>query len=106
MDEIIKIGLPHFLVVGALLFTLGLLCVVTRRNAIGILMGVELILNAANVNFVAFSKYTSGSAGGHVFAVFVIVLAAAEAAIALAVALSLFQKSKTIIADENTLLKN
>ena len=106
MDQIIHVGLPHFLAVGAILFTLGLLCVATRRNAIGILMGVELILNAANVNFVAFSKYTSGSIGGHVFAVFVIVLAAAEAAIALAITLSLFQKSKTILADENTLLKS
>jgi NADH-quinone oxidoreductase subunit K len=106
MDQIIHVGLPHFLVVAAILFTLGLLCVVTRRNAIGILMGVELILNAANINFVAFTKYTSASVGGHVFAVFVIVMAAAEAAIALAITLSLFQKSKSIIADENTLLKN
>lgn len=106
MSALFEIGLTHFLVVGALLFCLGLLCVVTRRNAIGILMGVELILNAANVNFVAFARYSSGSVSGHVFAVFVIVLAAAEAAIALAITLSLFQKSRTILADENTILKN
>ena len=74
------ITLSHFLVVGALLFTLGLVTVATRRNAVGVLMGVELILNGANVNFVAFNHYVTGGVTGQVFALFVIVLAAAEAA--------------------------
>lgn len=92
------IGLPHFLVVGAILFSFGMLAVVTRKNAVGILMGVELILNAANVNFVAFNRFNGqhGSLTGQVFGVFVIVLAAAEAAVGLAIVLAIFQTFKTI----------
>ena len=84
----LHIGLSHFLVVSAILFALGLLTVATRRNAVAILMGVELILNAAALNFVAFSHYVAGAVGGQVFALFIIVLAAAEAAIALAIVLA------------------
>ena len=73
------IGLEHFLVVSLLVFLLGLYCVLTRRNAIGILMGVELILNSANINYLAFARYGSGEYDGQVFAIFVIMLAAAEA---------------------------
>ncbi len=91
-----QVSLAHFLAVGALLFTFGLLTVATRRNAVGILMGVELILNGANVNFVAFDHYVVGGVSGHVFALFVIVLAAAEAAVGLAIVLSIFQTFKTI----------
>ncbi len=98
-----QISLTHFLVVGALLFSLGLVTVATRRNAVGVLMGVELILNGANVNFVAFNRYVA-SAGtapldavsGQVFSLFVIVLAAAEAAVGLAIVLAIFQTFKTI----------
>jgi len=90
------ISLAHFLVVGALLFTLGLVTVTTRRNAVGVLMGVELLLNAANVNFVAFNHYVVGAVTGQIFALFVIVLAAAEAAVGLAIVLSIFQTFKTI----------
>jgi len=90
------ITLPHFLVVGALLFTLGLVTVATRRNAVGVLMGVELILNGANVNFVAFERYVGAGGTGQVFALFVIVLAAAEAAVGLAIVLAIFQTMKTI----------
>jgi NADH-quinone oxidoreductase subunit K len=98
-----QISLTHFLVVGALLFTFGLLTVSTRRNAVGVLMGVELILNGANVNFVAFNRYVA-SAGtqpldavsGQVFSLFVIVLAAAEAAVGLAIVLAIFQTFKSI----------
>ncbi len=96
------IGLPHYLVVGALLFVFGFICVMTRRNAVGLLMGVELILNAANVNFVAFGRYIDGlSTGisGQVLALFVIVLAAAEAAVALAIVLALYQSTHTIDLD-------
>jgi NADH-quinone oxidoreductase subunit K len=91
-----NISLAHYLVVGALLFALGLVTVATRRNAVGLLMGVELILNGANVNFVAFERYVVGGVGGQVFALFVIVLAAAEAAVGLAIVLALFQTSKSI----------
>jgi len=90
------LSLAHFLVVGALLFVLGLVTVATRRNAVGVLMGVELILNGANVNVVAFERYGAGGVAGHVFALFVIVLAAAEAAVGLAIVLAVYQTSKTI----------
>jgi NADH-quinone oxidoreductase subunit K len=90
--------LTHFLVVGALLFALGLVTVATRRNAVGVLMGVELILNGANVNLVAFNRYSdpAGGLSGQVFALFVIVLAAAEAAVGLAIVLTIFQSFRTI----------
>ena len=90
------VSLTHFLVVGALLFCFGIVTVATRRNAVGVLMGVELLLNAANVNFVAFNHYVVGGLGGQVFALFVIVLAAAEAAVGLAIVLGIFQTFRTI----------
>ena len=92
----LHVSLTHFLVVGALLFGFGIVTVATRRNAVGVLMGVELLLNAANVNFVAFNHYVVGGIAGQVFALFVIVLAAAEAAVGLAIVLSIFQTFKTI----------
>jgi NADH-quinone oxidoreductase subunit K len=90
------VSLVHFVVLSAILFALGLFCVVTRRNAIGILMGVELILNSANVNYVAFARYGPGGYDGQVFAIFVIMLAAAEAAIGLAIVLGIYQSFETI----------
>ncbi len=90
------VGLPHFLAVGGLLFAFGLLTVATRRNAVGVLMGVELVLNGANVNFVAFGRYVTGGVEGQVFALFVIVLAAAEAAVGLAIVLAIFQTFRSI----------
>src|ERR1700752_291369 len=90
------ISLEHFLAVGILLFALGLYTVLPRKNAIGILMGVELILNAANVNYIAFARYGGASIDGQVFAIFVIMLAAAEAAIGLAIVLGIFQNFETI----------
>src|SRR5512137_493437 len=92
----VHISLSHYLVVGALLFALGLFTVLTRRNAVAILMGVELMLNAANVNLVAFNKFVVGGIGGQTFALFVVVLAAAEAAVGLAIVLSIFHTFKTI----------
>lgn len=92
----LNIGLSHYLVVAALLFALGLICVLTRRNAIGLLMGVELILNSANINLVAFARFVENNISGQVFALFVIVLAAAEAAIAMAIVLSIFRSMKNI----------
>ena len=92
----VHVGLQHFLVLGALLFSAGLLTVATRRNAVGVLMGVELILNGANVNFVAFNHYVTGGVSGQVFALFVIVLAAAEAAVGLAIVLAIFHTFRSI----------
>jgi len=100
-----EITLQHYLVTGAVLFSLGLFAVMTRRNAIAVLMGIELILNAANINFVAFSKYSEGGLSGQVFSVFVIVLAAAEAAVALAIILALYYNLNTIYVDEADRMK-
>jgi len=88
--------LQHFVVLSALLFALGLFCVVTRRNALGILMGIELILNSANINYVAFARYGQAGYDGQIFAVFVIMLAAAEAAIGLAIVLGIYRSFETI----------
>ncbi|NQV50107.1 MAG: NADH-quinone oxidoreductase subunit NuoK, partial [Candidatus Marinimicrobia bacterium] len=82
--------LNSYLVLSAILFSLGLYTVVTRRNGVAILMGVELILNAANINFVAFSKFVTHNLDGHLISVFIIMLAAAEAAVALAIILNLY----------------
>jgi NADH-quinone oxidoreductase subunit K len=99
------VGLTHFLTVGALLFALGVYAVMARRNAVGLLMGVELILNAANVNFVAFARYVEHGINGQVIAAFVIVLAAAEAAVALAIVLAMFRNFGTVHVDTVTHLK-
>jgi NADH-quinone oxidoreductase subunit K len=100
-----SVGLPHFLTVGDMLFSLGVLAVMTRRNAVGVLMGIELILNAANVNFVAFARYVQHGIDGHVIAAFVIVLAAAEAAVALAIVLAMFRNFGTVHVDTVNHLK-
>jgi NADH:ubiquinone oxidoreductase subunit K len=96
------IGLNHYLILSAFVFACGLLTILLKRNAIGILMGVELVLNAANVNLVAFNhfSYAGTSAApllnGQIFAIFVIVLAAAEAAVALAIFLNFYNNFNTI----------
>jgi len=93
---VMEIGLTHFLLLSLAVFALGIYCVLTRRNAIGILMGVELVLNAANINYLAFARYSSGSYDGQVFAIFVIMLAAAEATIGLAIVLGIYQQFQSI----------
>ncbi len=95
MDFLATIGLGHYLVISAILFGLGLFAIVTRKNAIVVLMGVELILNAANINLLAFSKYNGGMEGV-MFSLFVIVLAAAEAAIALAIIINIYKTFNTV----------
>ena len=90
------LSVTHFLVLSVILFSLGLFCVITRRNALGILMGIELILNSANINYVAFARYGRGGYDGQIFAVFVIMLAAAEAAIGLAIVLGIYRSFETI----------
>ena len=103
---LLEVGLKHFLFLAAVLFSLGTYTVLTRRNAVGVLIGVELILNAANINLVAFNYYVTGGLNGHVFALFVIVIAAAEAAIALAIVLSIVPNFKSIDATTIDVMRN
>jgi len=100
-----EIGITHWVVLSAILFSLGLFCVLTRRNALGILMGIELILNSANVNYVAFARYADTGYDGQIFAIFVIMLAAAEAAIGLAIVLGVYQAFETIDVDATDRLR-
>ena len=100
------IGLTEYLILGALLFVCGAVCMATKRNAIGVLMGVELVLNGTTVNFVAFAHFNPSFAiEGQVFALFVIVMAAAEAAIALAIVLAIYRNFRTIDSHETTMLR-
>jgi NADH-quinone oxidoreductase subunit K len=99
------IGLGHYLVISAALFSLGIMAVLTRKNAVNVLMGIELILNSANINLVAFSKYSAGNLNGQIFAIFIIVVAAAEAAVALAIVLSMYRIMKTVNLDRADTLK-
>ena len=100
-----QVGLTHFLIVSGLLFSLGLYCVMTRRNAIIVHMGIELILNSANINFIAFSRYGGAKLDGQMAAIFVIILAAAEAAIALAIVLNIYARFATVNVDEINQMK-
>ncbi len=109
MCLVAQISVSHYLAVGAVLFVTGVLCMATKRNALGVLMGIELVLNGANVNFVAFgSKYLrpdSLGLDGQLIALFVIVLAAAEAAVALAIALNFYNNHTTVDVDKAEDLK-
>ena len=97
--------LNNYLYISAILFSLGTFAVMTRRNGIAVLMGVELILNAANINFVAFSRFGGMNMDGHIFSLFVIVLAAAEAAVALAIVINIYNNLNTINVDDAAMLK-
>jgi NADH:ubiquinone oxidoreductase subunit K len=100
------IGLQHYLLLGALLFVCGAVCMATKRNAIGVLIGVELVLNGANVNFVAFARYNpTFQIEGQIFALFTIVFAAAEAAVALAIVLNFYNNHMTVDVDTAEELK-
>ena len=115
MLDNMKQGVQHpdlskFLIIGALLFTIGVAGVLTRRNIIVIFMSIELILNAANLNFIAFSRYLQetgdvNAVAGQVFTVFIIVVAAAEAAIGLGIVIALYRNRETIFVDKINLLK-
>lgn len=100
-----SIGLSHYLVLSAILFGLGLFAIITRKNAVLLLMGVELILNSANINFIAFAKFGNLNIDGHIAAIFVIMLAAIEVAVALAIVLNIYQNYKHINVDEIDKLK-
>ena len=103
------VGVVHYLIVGAVLFTAGIACMALKRNALGILMGIELVLNGANVNFVAFGsnllREQNLGLDGQLMALFVIVLAAAEAAVALAIALNFYNNHTSIDVDTADELK-
>ena len=103
------VGVTHYLVVGAILFVTGAVCMATKRNALGILMGIELVLNGANINFIAFGSpyFRSENLGldGQLMALFIIVLAAAEAAVALAIALNFYNNFGSIDVDRADQLK-
>ena len=98
------ISLQHYLAIAALLFCLGLYCVLTRRNAVTILMGIELILNSANINLVAFSSYM-GDLTGQIFALYVLTVAAGEAAIGLAIIVVYFRNRGTIAVEDINVMK-
>ena len=100
-----EISLTHYLVIGAVMFVSGVVCMATKRNGIAVLMGVELVLNGANVNFVAFARYTNLGLDGQIISLFVIVLAAAEAAVALAIALNFYNNYQTIDIDRGDKLQ-
>ena len=97
--------LNTYLIIGAILFSLGLFGIITRRNAIAVLMGVELILNAANINFIAFSRFGGMNLSGHVFSLFVIIMAAAEAAVALAIIINLYNNLGSVNVDDASSLR-
>lgn len=100
------IPLQWYLAVSAGLFCIGLYGVLSRRNAVGVLMGVELILNAANINLVAFGRYVAPqSVSGQVFAIFIITLAAAEVAVGLALIIAIYRSRATIAVDEINLMR-
>ncbi|MBX3044319.1 MAG: NADH-quinone oxidoreductase subunit NuoK [Candidatus Kapabacteria bacterium] len=100
-----EIGLNHYLIISAILFALGLFGIITRKNAIMVLMSMELILNSANINFIAFAKYGGMNFDGHIAAMFVIVLAAAEVAVALAIVLNIYHNFRHVNIDEVSSMK-
>jgi len=100
-----SITIYHYLVVAAVLFATGLAVAITKRHFIGILLGIELMLNAVNLNFVAFSRYDTDRLSGQLFALFVLVVAAAEVTVALAIVLRVYGHFKTVDPDELTEMK-
>ena len=100
------ISLTHYLVVSAILFCIGLYVVLVKRNAIQILIGIEMMLNAAILNLVVFGQFDRRNNGGQMFALFAIVLAAATTAVALAIVLNVYRRYKTIDPDKVDQLKD
>lgn len=98
-------GVGAYVAVSAALFAIGIVCIVARRNILYVLMGIEMILNAANINFVAFNRFNGDGLEGRMFAIFVIILAAAEAAVALAIVLNVFHLFDSVRPAEVDLLR-
>jgi NADH:ubiquinone oxidoreductase subunit K len=103
----VRVDLEQVLIVGALLFAIGLYVALAKRNAVAVLMGIELMLNAVNLTLVGFSRFVESARplDGHVFAIFVITVAAAEAAVALALAVAVYRHRDTIDVDRINLLR-
>ncbi len=102
-----RVDLEHVLIVGAILFAIGLYVALTKRNAVAVLMGIELMLNAVNLTFIGFARFVESPRplDGHVFAIFVITVAAAEAAVALALTVAVYRHRQTIDIDKISLLR-
>ncbi|HJP01899.1 MAG TPA: NADH-quinone oxidoreductase subunit NuoK [Planctomycetota bacterium] len=98
-------GIGAYVAVSAGLFALGVVCIIARRNILYVLMGIEMILNAANINFVAFNRFGGDGLDGRMFAIFTIILAAAEAAVALAIVLNVFHLFDSIRPSDADLLR-
>jgi NADH:ubiquinone oxidoreductase subunit K len=98
--------LASYLIISLILFVVGLVVIIARKNIVAILLGIELVLNAAALNFVAYSRYVTNNLDGHIFSLFIIVIAAAEAAVGLAIVIRFFQIKETIHIDEATQLRN
>ena len=104
--SLFPVGLPHYLVLSVALLSIGMYGVITRRNAVSVLMSVELILNSVNLNLVAFNHYLHSAAlGGQVFTLFTITIAAAEATVGLALVVSIFRQRKSVLVEDVNLLK-
>lgn len=100
-----SITLQNYLVLSAALFCIGIYIVLTRRNAVAILMGIELILNAASIAFVAFTRYITGAITGQTFVIFIIIIAVCETVVALAIILNIYQNFRSVDVDETKELK-
>ncbi len=100
------ITLNTYLIISAIVFVLGLVTIINKKNAVGILMGVELILNSVNLNFVAFGRYIDFDIKGQIVAIFIIILAAAEAAVALAIVLNIYRNRQLIDVTKIDAMKN
>ena len=100
------ISLASYLTISLILFCIGLIVIMARKNIVAILLGIELILNAAALNFVAYSKFVTHNLEGHIFPLFIIVVAAAEAAVGLSIVIRFFQLKETIHIDEATQLRH
>ena len=102
-----RVDLEHVLIVGAILFAIGLYVALSKRNAVAVLMGIEIMLNAVNLTFIAFARFVESPRplDGHVFVIFVITVAAAEAAVALALAVAVYRHRETIDMDKISLLR-
>ena len=99
-------GLAHYLILSSALFCIGIFGLLTRRNAIGVLISIELMFNAVNINFVAFSKFvTPGALSGQIFAIFIITIAAAEAAVGLAIVILIYRNFRGVEVDKINFMK-
>ena len=99
-------ALGAYIAVSAVLFAIGVVCIISRRNMIYVLMGIEMILNAANINFVAFNRFNGDAMDGRMFAIFVIILAAAEAAVALRIILNVYHLFESIKPSDIDLMRD